>query len=380
MALCRDNDSSTLSEDVMTEILLRLPVKSLLRFKCVSKHWYKLIKSPRFIDHHFNHDSNKSSLLIYHYRRQLHRRIFSLCEDEMFSRLEEPEHLQFPFLVHIIGPLNGIFCVFNCRGGDWVGHGALWNPATREFHAIPVSRPNVPSYYFPTKEEIGLGLDPLTNNYKVVRIFWDENIDHNAPNPSLISVYDSGTDSWRHFEDNDLVIKDLKEPLGNTYLNGSYYWLMDDCSRNYAVLEFDMSTEVYKEIEVPDCVDSHCVYLTLYDNALSMLSFDENEVRKSVDVWVMKEEGCWIKQFTLGPRLNINWPLMFWKNGEIFLESNSHALILFNLNTSECRNIGVSRESRNCDLFVYKESLVPIKGQSDFPSIQNFFELQPMPM
>ncbi|XP_050373077.1 F-box protein At5g07610-like [Argentina anserina] len=35
-------------QDLLTDILLRLPAKSLLRFKCVSKHWLSLISSPQF--------------------------------------------------------------------------------------------------------------------------------------------------------------------------------------------------------------------------------------------------------------------------------------------------------------------------------------------
>ncbi|XP_061991119.1 F-box protein At5g07610-like [Rosa rugosa] len=37
-------------QDVLTHILLHLPVKSLLRFKCVSKQWLSVISSPQF--HH----------------------------------------------------------------------------------------------------------------------------------------------------------------------------------------------------------------------------------------------------------------------------------------------------------------------------------------
>ncbi|KAI3915380.1 hypothetical protein MKW92_001750 [Papaver armeniacum] len=40
-------------DDVVCDILSRLPVKSLMRFKCVSKHWLSLIKDPYFRDLHF---------------------------------------------------------------------------------------------------------------------------------------------------------------------------------------------------------------------------------------------------------------------------------------------------------------------------------------
>ncbi|XP_071904649.1 F-box protein CPR1-like [Coffea arabica] len=41
-----------LPEDILMQILVRLPVKCLFQFKCVSKSWCSLIKSPRFTDLH----------------------------------------------------------------------------------------------------------------------------------------------------------------------------------------------------------------------------------------------------------------------------------------------------------------------------------------
>ncbi|KAG5577231.1 hypothetical protein H5410_057365 [Solanum commersonii] len=53
-------------EDVVKEILLRCPVKSLLRFTCINKNWYALIKTPEFVQHHLNCSKNKpSQLLLY---------------------------------------------------------------------------------------------------------------------------------------------------------------------------------------------------------------------------------------------------------------------------------------------------------------------------
>ena len=40
------------NEDLLREILLRLPVKPLLRFKCVSKRWLALISDRRFCHSH----------------------------------------------------------------------------------------------------------------------------------------------------------------------------------------------------------------------------------------------------------------------------------------------------------------------------------------
>ncbi|KAI3943210.1 hypothetical protein MKX01_027508, partial [Papaver californicum] len=38
--------------DVIFQILIRLPIQSLLRFKSVCTSWYALIQSPHFIQSH----------------------------------------------------------------------------------------------------------------------------------------------------------------------------------------------------------------------------------------------------------------------------------------------------------------------------------------
>ncbi|KAH0749343.1 hypothetical protein KY290_028575 [Solanum tuberosum] len=47
-----------LPKDAMELILVGLPVRSLLRFKCVAKSWYNFIKSPNFIKMHSTQSSS----------------------------------------------------------------------------------------------------------------------------------------------------------------------------------------------------------------------------------------------------------------------------------------------------------------------------------
>lgn len=57
-----------LPEDVVKEIMLRCPVKSLLRFKCIRKNLYALIKTFEFVKQHLNCSKNKPpQLLLYNF-------------------------------------------------------------------------------------------------------------------------------------------------------------------------------------------------------------------------------------------------------------------------------------------------------------------------
>jgi len=56
-----------LSVELVTEVLVRLPVKSLVRFRCVCKAWCSRITSPDFaslhLDRYQNHDDQSPSYL-----------------------------------------------------------------------------------------------------------------------------------------------------------------------------------------------------------------------------------------------------------------------------------------------------------------------------
>ncbi|KAK0590285.1 hypothetical protein LWI29_024942 [Acer saccharum] len=60
------------TDDILTEIMARLPVKSLLRFKSVSTHWRSLISSPYFC-HRFYPDPFLVSSLLFDRSDPVHR-------------------------------------------------------------------------------------------------------------------------------------------------------------------------------------------------------------------------------------------------------------------------------------------------------------------
>ncbi|KAI8008747.1 F-box/kelch-repeat protein [Camellia lanceoleosa] len=128
--------SDYLPEEVLIEILSRLPVKSLLRFTCVSKPWRSLITSPSFINTHLNKSTNNTltHLLLLRYTclnpNQEH---YSLhFDNKTFNR-----YAQFisPFKTHfyfrVVGTCNGLVCLSDDRFGD--KHNIiLWNPMIRK--------------------------------------------------------------------------------------------------------------------------------------------------------------------------------------------------------------------------------------------------------
>ncbi|KAL3735758.1 hypothetical protein ACJRO7_024825 [Eucalyptus globulus] len=55
------DDDPKLPHDVAVEILKRLPARSLLRFRCVSRSWRSTIDDPRFVALHLSHSALDAS-------------------------------------------------------------------------------------------------------------------------------------------------------------------------------------------------------------------------------------------------------------------------------------------------------------------------------
>jgi len=75
-----------LPHELITKILVRLPVKALIQFKCVSKSWFSLISDPHFANSHFQLSTDST---------QTTRRILARVEDsphEVYSIDFESSH------------------------------------------------------------------------------------------------------------------------------------------------------------------------------------------------------------------------------------------------------------------------------------------------
>ncbi|KAI9125644.1 hypothetical protein K1719_003062 [Acacia pycnantha] len=132
-----------LPHEIILKILIRLPVKSIIRFQCVCKNWKNLSKDPLFIANHLHQSCHRPSLLLhrrYGINDSLYLRSFD-CDFQLHE-VDIESLINFSPIFHkvrIIGCSNGLLCV-----GVW-HHDMrppillLWNPAIKEFREILVA-------------------------------------------------------------------------------------------------------------------------------------------------------------------------------------------------------------------------------------------------
>ncbi|KAM7510189.1 hypothetical protein LguiB_009064 [Lonicera macranthoides] len=377
---------NSLPEELMMEIIWRLPVKYLLRFKSVCKNWYDLIQNPNFIYNHYNHPNNHTCLLLHHHLFKLimldpkSEVRYRICASE-FSLLSNETHLnmipedmvspQTPCdcqLFNIIGPVNGLFFMY------YDHQLALWNPATTEFRVLALPH----DFDFCYHSRFGFGLDSLTGDFKVVCIPYVGGDGLGL----LVQLYSLANDSWRLIDSVSAssLAHICTEVWHTRYLNGAYYWL--SCTRpGPTVVIFDMGTEVFREIQTPLSFKSESLTtyneevgrLVLFNNSIALLEthYSNDDIIESIDVWVMKEDECWIKHSSIVGLPNIPFfrPLGFWTNGELLFHENDNTgghtsdseLVLYNPNNRKIQVLGNCTEVLN-----YKASLASVKGGSKF--------------
>ena len=128
--------SDCIPPDVVTEILLRLPSKSLIRFRCVCKSWDTLISSSEFISKHLNFTTNNNNFCLLLGRISEHpgTQSFSVLCDQTLSH---NQGFEFPFKIHfdLVGSCNGVLCLCNNHNNLGIN---LWNPAICASKILPL--------------------------------------------------------------------------------------------------------------------------------------------------------------------------------------------------------------------------------------------------
>ncbi|TKY66112.1 F-box protein [Spatholobus suberectus] len=135
--------ASVFPQEVMVDILSWLPVKALMRFRCVSKTWKSLISDPTFVKLHLERSSKNTHILLAFAKDmgpEAEKRVIGACApcsvrgllENPLSTIHDCLH-SFDF---VFGSCNGLVCWLDYRGQYgfeeyWV---IFWNPATRKMY------------------------------------------------------------------------------------------------------------------------------------------------------------------------------------------------------------------------------------------------------
>ncbi|XP_073049139.1 F-box/kelch-repeat protein At3g06240-like [Primulina eburnea] len=361
-----DNESGEenfdLPEEIILDILLRLPVKSILKFRCVSKSWLSLISSQLFIETHVRVSTENSKL-------NGHKLIFTvpyspsdsdqmqcsvrslLCEQPLTDTLNIDYPMKHPPMhIWMVGSCNGLICI-----AENIKDLFLWNPSIRKTKRVPSMDLGQNIYNYVA---YGFGFDD--DDYKIVGIF---SVSEERRYKYIMMVYGLRSDSWKRVGELEGGI-----PLPNSikFASGKLHWwaspdIDTHCKRDIVCL--DLKSGTYGTVEQPD-YERDYVNRTL--GVLGGCICVLGDSGDNIDLWILKEcgvtvRGSWskvshfpcIQSFSL-----LLKPLCLLPNGEILLVNGSSFIVC----NPRCSSFTVLKsmklQGRFFDVDIFVESLV----------------------
>ncbi|KAL0001177.1 hypothetical protein SO802_014958 [Lithocarpus litseifolius] len=335
--------------EILTFVLIRLPIKSIITCTSVSKTWKSIIQNPSFISVHLHHSKNKHPLLLFRLPPSEHRisdkELYSLfCDNNNNPDLYEHTRFDFPLsgTFRVVGTCNGLVC-FAMKFTDRF---FFWNPLVRKLLILPTPSVGLRTLRF-YNPSIGFGFDSKTNDYKVVRIVSaSESESSKVPK---VEVYSLATAQWRvvtAVPPTGTAFADKCDP--HAFVNGALHCVasknnFDNEILNF-ILVFDLGDEVFREIAMPKPLDNPenvvGVSVSAYRNSLALIQWGVSIC--CVDIWVMKwyaVASSWTKMFsTLADQGGFLPRPIGFKNGEVLLEMHKGQFVSRDLETQQIKD------------------------------------------
>uniref|UniRef100_A0A803LRA9 F-box associated beta-propeller type 1 domain-containing protein n=1 Tax=Chenopodium quinoa TaxID=63459 RepID=A0A803LRA9_CHEQI len=280
-----------IEEELVLKILVRLPTKSLLRFRTI---W------------------------------------------DLGFPFDRPEGNYYT----VGGCVDGVICLWDDT--HELNPVSLWNPTIRKSYQVPnlYCKPSGSRSLTYLKCSFGFGFDAVANDYKILRIaFWFRNFTasrrvDNTPlsfstKPAACSadIFSLSTKSWRCVR-NSVPLQQLSVPA---FVNGALHFLTHKDGNQYCIVYFSLNAETFMEMACPEDgklnIDSDHRIVGSSGTIFLLHQFPGYRC----DVWVMKEynvEESWTKLF----RIHLDmYPEIGWKrflsidmNGELILCGNGN--------------------------------------------------------
>ncbi|XP_020231899.1 F-box/kelch-repeat protein At3g23880 [Cajanus cajan] len=291
--------SSILLDELFVEILSWIPVKDLMRLRCVSKSWNSLVFDPTFIKLHLQRSSkNTDTLLTFRdYENDESRYCASPCSIHGF--LDNPSSTidachRFNHDYTVLGVCNGLVCLQDSYRGDeieeyWV---RFWNPATRVMSEdSPRIRLRSSDYNYPYLFMFGFGYNDWSDTYQVVLL---DNKSHKMD----VSVLCLGETCWRKM----LTCPSFPTlSLHGAAVSGTVNWLaLPELCSGYrwetvsvdelVIFSYDLKNVRYSYLSMPDGLLEVPPDVPVLEVLKGCLCLSHHHGKRFV-VWLMREFG-----------------------------------------------------------------------------------------
>ncbi|CAL5078832.1 unnamed protein product [Urochloa decumbens] len=285
-----------LPDEIIAEILSRLPAKPLFRFKCVSKSWFALTtyiikKLPQTLQGFFYGDNSGENYG--HFINLVGRSMPPVdCAFSFLTKLPEIEK------INLLGSCNGLILLRHIPYVDPNNVKALGyivcNPAIKEWVAVPNSGWTLPPY----PEELFNAEDVLTLTY----LFFDPAVSSQFKvlqfcqdfprNVLQVNTYSSESGVWSGRVVECWTHEVIRSYMGSAFVNGMVHWSIDRCLAypRDAIVAVDGEGEKCRIIHWPEEERGSLVFLGQSQGLMHCMSGHMDHYNISeLSIWVLDD-------------------------------------------------------------------------------------------
>ncbi|CAN6306158.1 unnamed protein product [Urochloa humidicola] len=284
---------SGLSDDLIVDILARVPAKSICRFKCVSPSWRRLISHPD------NRKKLPQTLAGFFYFDEFDSCVFvSLTArptpppPRRSGRPRPPSLCDFAFLPANTGGgaldcCNGLVLLSSRSADDFEPSASyvVCNPATEKWTTVPPAPE--PTQAAKICVSSILCFDPAVSpHFHVVRLLAEEDDGFTEENLfEGFQIYSSETGGWVFHPRSGWCPQSHRS--GRTYFNGLLHFITDD---QRAIAALDMKGRTRRKISVPQSRE-----VELVGHSQGRLFYANRDDRNTykLSIYVLEDHGRW---------------------------------------------------------------------------------------
>ncbi|CAA7017101.1 unnamed protein product [Microthlaspi erraticum] len=357
--------SEPIPVDLIIEIFLRLPLKSIARCRCVSKHWASILRLPYFTDLFLTRSCARPRLLFSCLNDDGHMLFFSLPEPQNLGNKSKTKRkrsspltatylMKIPYAIldeRRISCIRGLVFFIDERNVNGKMHhqvSVICNPSTGQTLTLPKvksrRRIGVRSYF---------GYDPIDKQYKVLAMTWKVNRSYWVVSEEH-QVLTLGTNkpSWKRIE--CCIPHSPRYGYHNICINGVlYYRAFNTSSRDYIIVCFDVKSEKFSFVKdtYAFTTSSGCVPLINYKGKLGSILFGgSNYISGSIKLRVLEdaEKHEWSEHIFVLPT---SWQNIFQdtclhvvkvtQTNEIVFARSSSDVLYYNTETNTIRKVAI---------------------------------------
>jgi F-box interacting protein len=293
-------------DELIEDILARMPAKSVLRCRRLSRAWAALLSSDAFVDKHLDLANRR-------HRGALPR----LCllpgstaastvyawsppapehgekQGSFVPLMRVPHNTRNGALAAVTRPCRGLLLLRSVDAKLYY----LCNPSAGQIAALPDGR--MAGARCPSRDyaSFGLGYDARTRTHKVVRLLYHESL------PAGCDVYDvgGGAGHWRAAASGAVPPERVRMNQMGVFVHGHVHWVtltyISDSDDDAAIFSFSMATEEFGQIAAPPPVKIEFdTRLTELAGCLCLVSAPRSP-QWQLSIWLLTDyaAGSWEK-------------------------------------------------------------------------------------